>query len=414
MVPCMAEAVIQRDAEVEADAPQADAPQRIYYMDAVRALAMLLGVFFHAGLAAAVQGLWFVGDMKASSMVLEGFVWFSHVFRMPLFFLVAGFFANLLIERRGVKGFLRNRAIRILLPFVIFWPLITASMLFLIIWALEYIQELPPILQLVSELIEQGADDPPPRTGHLWFLYNLMYFCLITAVLARFRWEWAMRLADGFFSSTRHLLWAPLLLVPALYSTSIPTPSPESFAPQLFSYGYYGLFFLMGWHFFHHQGYLDLVQRRLGLLAAVSAVGYAVYFLRLPIEPFSVEVLRTWSDGPPLQTGWGKFLDAGVEAYLSVYLTLIMLVLGRRLLDSRNRALRYISDASYWIYIIHLPLLFYIQVLLTSLDLNVWLKFAISSLGTVAIALIVYEAVIRYTPIGTMLNGKKRRGQSIA
>ena len=146
----------------------------------------------------------------------------------------------------------------------------------------------------------------------------------------------------------------------------------------------------------------------------MSAVGYAVYFLRLPIEPFSVEVLRTWSDGPPLQTGWGKFLDAGVEAYLSVYLTLIMLVLGRRLLDSRNRALRYISDASYWIYIIHLPLLFYIQVLLTSLDLNVWLKFAISSLGTVAIALIVYEAVIRYTPIGTMLNGKKRRGQSIA
>ena len=391
---------------------QPNSRQRIYYMDAVRALAMLLGVFFHAGLAyaAAVQGVWLVGDMNASSMGLDIFVWFSHLFRMTLFFLIAGFFAHLLIERRGVKGFLRNRLIRIVLPFVIFWPLTSAAMLAAIVWAVGYIQDLPPILQLVNEAIERGDDPPAPTTGHLWFLYNLMYFCVITAVLARSRWGWATRLADSFFTSTRHLLWTPLLLVPVLYSTSIPMPAPESFAPEFFSYGYYGLFFLMGWHFFYHQGYLDLVERRLAPLVAVSTVGYAFYFLRLPLEPFSIEVLRTLSEGLPVVTGCGKLLDVCVEAYLSVYLTLIMLVLGRRLLNSENRALRYISDASYWIYIVHLPLLFYIQVPLTSLDLNVWLKFAISSLGTVGIALIVYEVGIRYTPIGTMLNGKKTRG----
>ncbi len=186
--------------------------------------------------------------------------------------------------------------------------------------------------------------------------------------------------------------------------------------PQLFSYGYYGWFFLMGWHFFHRQGYLDLVEPRLGLLAAVSAVGSVVFLQRLPFEPLSIEALRsldaltTLAEGAPLQTGWPQLLDATLEAYLSVYLTLVMLVLGRRLLSSRNRVLRYISDTSYWIYIVHLPLLFYIQTLLTRLDMNVWLKFAVSSLGTIASALIVYDVAIRYSPIGTMLNGKKQRG----
>ncbi len=238
--------------------------------------------------------------------------------------------------------------------------------------------------------------------------------CTIAAILSRFKWEGPTRLAAGFFRSTRHVLYVPLLLVPALYSTSLPAPSAESFMPELFSYGYYGLFFLMGWHFFRNQGYLDLIEKRLGLLVAVSAVGYAVYFFRLPIEPLSIEALRAFAEGPPVFRGWGKLFDATLEAYLSVYLTLIMLVLGRRLLSSKNRTLRYISDASYWIYIIHLPLLVYIQILLTRLDLGVWLKFAISSFGTIAIAVVVYELGIRYTPIGTMLNGKKRRGQPIA
>ena len=271
-------------------------------------------------------------------MAMEVFVWFSHLFRMSLFFLIAGFFANLLIERRGVRGFLRNRAIRIALPLVIFWPLITAAMFFLIMWSLGYIQELPPILQLLTELIAQGADPPEPTTGHLWFLYNLTYFSAIAAPLARIRWTWVTRVAATFFGSMRHLLWAPLLLVPALYSTLSPVPSPEGFAPQAFSYGYYGLFFVMGWHFFRHPGYLDLVDKRLGLLVAVSAVGYVVYFLRLPIAPISVDVLRTFSDGPPAQTGWSHLLDAGLEGYLAVYLTLVMLVLGRRFLDFQNRA----------------------------------------------------------------------------
>jgi hypothetical protein len=60
------------------------------------------------------------GD-NSPSATLELFRYACHSVRLELFFLIAGFFAPLLWQRRGVWGFVRNRAGRILVPFVIGW-----------------------------------------------------------------------------------------------------------------------------------------------------------------------------------------------------------------------------------------------------------------------------------------------------
>ncbi|MBT5875065.1 MAG: acyltransferase family protein, partial [Candidatus Latescibacteria bacterium] len=87
---------------------------RIHYLDHIRALAMLLGVFFHAAFSYAeyTQSVWLTTDIE-KSFALEVFIWFGHLFRMALFFLIAGFFANLMVQKRGVFGFLKNRALRL-------------------------------------------------------------------------------------------------------------------------------------------------------------------------------------------------------------------------------------------------------------------------------------------------------------
>ena len=43
---------------------------------------------------------------------------FIHSFRMPTFFVLAGFFTALLIEKRGLWGPYKNRAARVLAPFL--------------------------------------------------------------------------------------------------------------------------------------------------------------------------------------------------------------------------------------------------------------------------------------------------------
>jgi fucose 4-O-acetylase-like acetyltransferase len=131
-----------------APAQGATAPSsRFHYMDNLRALAMLAGIFFHAALAWSplLSQLWLAADDQ-SSLLMEAFAWFSHLFRMPLFFLIAGFFACYLVGKRGPWGLLKHRALRIALPFVLFLPLIWVSLAMIIGWAMEHVASPSPML----------------------------------------------------------------------------------------------------------------------------------------------------------------------------------------------------------------------------------------------------------------------------
>ena len=77
--------------------------QRLHYMDNLRALAMMLGIFFHAAIAyhPMMQNLW-LSASNEHSVMLEVIAWFTHLFRMPLFFVVAGF-SFLVLELAGRK-----------------------------------------------------------------------------------------------------------------------------------------------------------------------------------------------------------------------------------------------------------------------------------------------------------------------
>src|SRR6516225_1545702 len=90
------------------------ASDRIHYLDNLRALAMLLGVFLHCALAYAypTQIVWLATDPQSSVLVDASFS-FIHLFRMGLFFLISGYFAKLLITRKGLKSFVWNRTVRI-------------------------------------------------------------------------------------------------------------------------------------------------------------------------------------------------------------------------------------------------------------------------------------------------------------
>lgn len=102
---------------------------RRHDLDALRAFAMLLGIALHAGLSFAPFP-WLVQDSQQSVLF---FLFFAliHGFRMPLFFLLSGFFTVMLWRRRGVGATVEHRARRILLPcllgLVTILPLTTLS-----------------------------------------------------------------------------------------------------------------------------------------------------------------------------------------------------------------------------------------------------------------------------------------------
>jgi surface polysaccharide O-acyltransferase-like enzyme len=78
---------------------------------------MLLGIVLHSALAY-TGGPWVVSD-SAGGPVMAGIVEFIHGFRMPLFFIVSGYFTQMLLTRRGLGAMVRHRLGRIGLPLLL-------------------------------------------------------------------------------------------------------------------------------------------------------------------------------------------------------------------------------------------------------------------------------------------------------
>ena len=364
--------------------------KRTHFLDNLRALAMLAGVLFHAALAYSplMHNFWITADREQWVGIDVG-VWFLHLFRMPLFFAIAGYFAARQVDQRGVGGMLRNRVGRVLLPLAVFWPLVSASIDWFTAQAAATVQHLSPLL----ELIQRNALPPlPPSLVHLWFLYYLMWFYLLIWIAKTVEWK---------VSTSRFATWptlrvmgvAPLLLMPALLGVGAPTPAPESLLPQLWALVFYGLFFVFGYGLYAHPLWLARLRPYSVVLGMASLAAYLAFLW----------VLGAQSSHPLVPVAM-----AALQACVSVWMTLWCLQVGSVWMNAGVRWLRYLSDASYWTYLVHLPILFAVQYRLMDLDL-VWpAKWAISVFVTLALCLGSYHLIVRGTFVGRMLNGKLR------
>jgi peptidoglycan/LPS O-acetylase OafA/YrhL len=86
-------------------------------LDALRAGAMLLGIVLHASLSFFPSN-WMVTDTRQNDIF--GIVFSAvHGFRMPLFFVMSGYFSAMLLHRRGRGALIKHRFRRVFLPLMV-------------------------------------------------------------------------------------------------------------------------------------------------------------------------------------------------------------------------------------------------------------------------------------------------------
>jgi glucan biosynthesis protein C len=372
---------------------------RLHYMDNLRALAMLAGVLFHAALAySPLAQAFFPTADRDNAVGVDLLAWFLHLFRMPLFFLVAGFFAALLLQRQGMGGLFRNRALRIGLPFLLCWPLLHLSLKALTLRAAATVEHPSPLLGFIRDLLESSDGLPLmlPGTGHLWFLYYLMIFYVLVWVARSLELGWLAARVRGL-SPVFTLGVLPLLLVPALSSVSAPHPAPESVFPQFWALAYYGAFFAFGYLLHGEPTMAEQLRRPAPWLLAGSVLLYAIWLIAIDRHA-EFSATATWQ-------------VAVLQAFISVWMTASCLVFGQRWLDRHDRLLRPLADAAYWTYIVHLPILFAIQYRLMDLDLPWLAKFAIAVVATLLACLISYRLLVRRSALARMFGGGAGRAR---
>ena len=389
--------------------------ERLHALDTVRAFALLLGVAFHAAISfvpGMIVGIWAIVD-RTPSVALSDAAFVSHIFRMSLFFFIAGFFARMLYMRGGARGFWSNRLKRILVPLIAGWVVVFPAIAW--VWTVgikkTYGDAAPPFAMQMPE-VTLGF----PLT-HLWFLYYLLVlYVAILAVRAVFvRLDSAGKLRAAVDALARWCisgyagnflfglpLAACLLALPFwVYWQGIPTPD-HSLLPQWPSFVGFSTAMIVGWIVHRSTSLLGEMQRRyvghLSLAVIASAVCVWILHSQAPLTPVAPGTYRT-----VFVLSFGIALWSWVFGLVGAAL---------RFFSGYSAVRRYIADASYWIYIVHLPIVVALQVAVAQWPLHWSLKYTFVLAASLAILIASYHLFVRFTFIGQLLNGRKysRRG----
>lgn len=379
--------------------------ERLHALDAVRAFALLLGVVLHATLSF-LPGFgatgWPIAD-RSPSVALAVTFYVIHIFRMTLFFTIAGFFARLLYHRAGARGFVRNRAIRIALPLVAGWAVVMPLLLAAITWASRAAQ--PATIAL----------PPPPPLAvpltHLWFLYSLLLLYAVTlgvrAIVVRIDRSGAFgREVDSGIGALAAWWLLPILLAAPLTGAflsatewlwwfGIPTPD-QSLVPPFTAAVAFTMAFGFGW-FLHRQVHLlQLLERRWAAHLTISiAITVACIVIAGPSPAFI-------SRAPSYVVPYAALYALGSWTW-----TFAIIGIALRFFSIESARMRYVSDASYWIYIMHVPLVFLLQAALITLPWHWSVKFMLILAAALPVLFASYHVMVRRTVIGKVLNGRR-------
>jgi ABC-type multidrug transport system ATPase subunit/peptidoglycan/LPS O-acetylase OafA/YrhL len=383
---------------------------RLHALDAVRAFALLLGVAFHAGfsfLPGLPPGIWAINDSSPSTSIAV-FLFVAHVFRMSLFFFVAGFFARMLFQRGGARGFWTNRLKRILLPLIAGWVVLFPALAVVWVWGLT---------KTFGTLPQAPANLPPspplafPLT-HLWFLYYLLvlYAALLLGrrILVSIGGSgWLRRIADAAVSlAVRSGVAAVALALPltlALYFREtwfawfgVPTPD-QSLIPEVASFVGFGTAIAFGWLVHRQRDLLDVWARQWAHHAAGAAIATAACLWMAGMTPAFVPA-------PPGLTKLALAFGYSTAIWCWCFAAI---GLAMRVLSRESTSIRYVADASYWIYLVHLPIVAALQVAVGHLPLHWSLKFPLILIASFALLFASYRYLVRSTFIGQFLNGRR-------
>jgi peptidoglycan/LPS O-acetylase OafA/YrhL len=161
----------------------------------------------------------------------------------------------------------------------------------------------------------------------------------------------------------------------------------------------FGTAFVFGW-FVHRQPTLLNVWQRSWVPYWIAAVVLTVYCARF------MSAVTSGGAALPSTTGAGLLVAAAYPLAIWAW-CLALLGTATRFLSAENKVIRYLADSSYWIYLVHLPLVVALQVWVSQWPLAWQVKYPLILAIAIPILLASYQLLVRNTFLGAWLNGRR-------
>jgi glucan biosynthesis protein C len=378
-------------------------PSRYHSLDALRGSMMLLGIYLHAAVAYSRHGSWPWKDGSTTGL-FDLSLGLIHLFRMPIFYVMAGFFAALLVEQRGIASFLRNRVVRIIVPFTLGWAVLFPLVRALAITGANL--EEPAVIP--SEFLRFFTSGEVLRhldPMHLWFLeYLVIFYAIAAAVMALSQHVPALGVQiDRLFRAIVISPLGPFAVAVVTFATlggmhEGAIDDPSGFVPEARIVIAYLAFFGCGWLLWRNADVLPILRR------LPRAISFLVLGVVAALLGYSIWHRMHSTDS---ETLLGVLTSAWCLA-LSMWLFVFGLIgMSLRLLERPVAWIRYLSDSSYWLYLVHMPVLLTFQIAIAETGWTAAWKALVVLSASVATLLASYHFLVRPTWVGEILNGRR-------
>lgn len=364
-------------------------------LDGLRAVLIVLVVAGHSLIAFmnVTPGLpWPVRD-RPWGWTFDLLGWWILGFTMPTFFLLAGFTLAVLVGSLTPRQLLRNRTRRVLLPFVL-----VGSVVLPLTYAIFSLGWYVSGRCTWKEIYQFRFHDPEIThnlwgPAHLWFL-EYLYICSLAIAAGhelKRRWQrsrWhvrglALRRARGTPAGSAvelalQLLGSALVAAAIVRATpSICTRFTNSFLPDPGGLLFVTAFMLGGmW-----------LQRHRAAVASLARWGWLVFAAaQLFFVLAATQGMRLLRHGG--QPNW--FVLAGAVGGFTVLAAAGSVGLSVRWYERPLSGLRYLAEATPWIYLAHLPVVALLQIALLGAALPSPVKYLLVVGGTWVITLLGY------------------------
>lgn len=369
-------------------------------MDSLRAILMSLGVVLHTAEIYSVSKDWYISDPN-NSIVFDFLYQVIHVFRLPAFFIIAGFFAVFSIQKYGISEFIKLRVTRIGVP------LISTGIIFNSITSVFFFyyhkQYMPEFNFIITKLI--------PATWlnwewvyHLWFLiFYIIYFIvgsfayLLIVKLSQKSRSMLNTFINLIFKNGRFLLILPTFY---FFFRFLGMLFPDFFYTYIFglhkliSIFYYGIFFFWGMTLFTKKHLLE------------EFVNLKIWHLVVFAASLSVIAIGD-SESPNIVLKISYWYAYDIVVWFLCNLTFYLFY---KFLNKSSKLFLYLSEASYSIYLFHYLITAVLGFVLIDINIPSTVKFFIVIIMSFGLTLMIHHfLILKYSVLSFMFNGKTRK-----
>jgi glucans biosynthesis protein C len=366
---------------------------RIYYLDWLRLLGMLVIFFYHN--AKIFDGLldWQVKNATTSQFA-SIFVAFTSQWVMPLFFLIAGAGVYYALKSKQPNQFMRERLLRLMVPFV-FGILVTVV-------PQAYFQALNHGEQFAGHNLFQIYGTyllnlPIGQVFHLWFLVDLFIISVITLPIFMTRSKSRRSIVSELAGVFKQPLVLILLLVflLAITNTFLSPSGSLGIRNGGFNIIAYILIFIFGGIIVANPHLIEVFKRLRWMMLCFGIIIFVIIFIFFLNE----------SADPVKYFGSMSFIVAQFISALGTWCWLFTIIGFGRFLNFNNKFLSYANEAVLPFYILHQTLIVSIGFYVVQWNTNIGLKYLIVSIASFFTIMIIYELLVRRINVIRLLFG---------